>query len=582
MTVIVPFKADHMAVGLNLNGEGRNLKFGAIIDGDAARYIPREGIETGESGYKRLVTIGTGAKVDDLFGGESVLTKALWAKSGTKIHHSVQKVGVAHDSGLTLTATERNFFLEGRNGDVFTFNQVDSPVRLATASLLSDTDDDTGSLNVGAGTIDKFAATGSGNINGSSVTYSGKSGGTLTGLSGIPSGGVKTGDIFTQSSTPATFAIAKGTCGMIVEGSMIVAGVLGTENVAYYGAPSNLDNPEFLWDFTDNGAGAKIFENPIVAMLKGETLSYFIGAGFIESTLGFDIATNVLRTDNVSRSLGAYNARSVAVMGGKPVLLGKNRCIPVDIVLNDAAIPSAKVDEDFDLPIRPWLEQLDAEGQEDSAILDYDSTTSLLTIGGKINGQFRIRRFDARDKLKAFTPEDIRPVRSYTFFDGKSYFGNNTVDKVYLDNNGFTNDGFAIRHRWRTSRMEDKKGRREVYLNFLELDGFMSKGCVWTVKIYVDGNFTIPAYTVVLDDSSITSKRGLALGQRTPGLATPGGFASIIPTKKFPFKETIDLTGLSGEDFSIELVCSKLAAYMQWKSFLMEGDGIKFKSRDRF
>lgn len=578
MTQRIEFSAPSLSVGFDLNGEGRNLKNGTLIDGSALRYIRKEGFELGPCGYRNIVSLGTSAKVDTLFGSKSQLSKSLWSKSGTKLFNTVQIEGKKYTVGLTLTTTERNFMIEAENGDIFTFNQIDAPARVATAALTADTASDVGVLTVGTGMIDKFAASGTVYVRGSPVTYSGKSGGTLTGLTGIPAGGVVTGDLLTQTTTPSTFAIAKGTCGMIVEGAMLVGGVKGFENVLYQSAPANDDNTQFLWDFTDNGATASILENPITAAIKGTSVGYIFSDSSIKATTGYDLTTNVLRIDDVTQLFGAYNPRCVANVGGRAFALGKNRLVPLNFYIDQSAAQKTGIDENFDTPIRPWIEQFDTDNSG-HAFLDYNSVKGLVTIAGKIDGRLSIRRFDARDGIKLFTPEDVRPARCYTSFDGTSYFGNNSTDKVYIDNEGFTNDGYPIVHRARTSRMEAGK---ETLLDVLKLDGFMSNSCETTLNLYVNGNFDTAAYTLVIDDSFITSAAGQPIGNRTRGLFMPGGDTSEIPTLKFPFKADIDLTGLSGDDFSLEFIVTKLGAFLQLKSFIMEGDGIRFQSIDRF
>lgn len=580
MTQRVTFDAPSLSVGFDLNGEGRNLKTGTLIDGAAFRYIRKEGFVMGTCGYRSIATLGTAKKVDSMFGASAALTKSLWVKSDTSMFHTLEDEGKKYTIGVSLTSTEKNFLLEGRNGDIFTFNQIDSPLRIASARLTVDTDDSSGVLTVGTGMIDKFSATGTVYVRGSPVTYSGKSGGTLTGLSGIPSGGVKTGDLLTQTSTPSTFSIAKGTCGMIIEGSMLVGGALGYENVIYQSAPSNDDNPEFLWDFNDNGANATVLDNPMTAMIRGTKFGYVLGESFILSVAGYDIVTNILQIDDVTTGFGAYNQNCVANVGGRMLAFGKNRLIPTSLFLSGQASIQANIDENFDTPVRPWLEQMDTTGQDESAFLSYNPSTGLLTVGGKIDGQLRVRRFDARDGVKLFTPEDQRPARVYTHFDGNSYFGaNSTSGKVYIDNDSLTNDGFPILHQARTSRME---AGREVLLDVLKIDGFMSMGCEHTLSIYVDGMFDAPIYSIVIDDSFIISTQGQPQGNRTRGSFVPGGDVTEDIQLKFPFRADIDLTGLSGEDFSIDWLMSTLAGFLQIKSFILEGDGIRFRSTDRY
>lgn len=578
----VNFEAPHMAVGLD-ESTPRNMKFGALSGGYSARYIRKTGIASGPGYTSWQSALGSGVQVDDMFGGRNAFLKTLWGKSGTKVYQNLNNQNLAYDIGMSVTAAERQAFLEARNGDILTFNQTDSPTRIATAKLtVVVTDLTTGTMIVGTGYIDKFAVSGTVYVRGVAYTYSGVSATALTGLGGgpLPAGGLAVDDLITQVTTPTSFAAAKGTCGMFLEGSTLIAGVKGREDVIYIGAPATFDNPEYAYDFANNGASAKVMENPVVGMIKGNNLGYILGHNWVQSTTGFDVDTGVLVTNPVSDTYGIYNSRCVVNMGGRVAFLGEGRLIPLDLVLNTAGVSQGKPDEGFDLPIRPWLAQFDpAVDQRNVALLEYDIARSWLSITGSINGVARTRIFDTNEGVKAFTPEDIRPMRCHAYYDGQSYFGSNSTDKVFLNYTGLTNNGFPILHRFTSGIMEAKRTGQEVLSKVLRFDGFMSANALFTLNVYLDG-VTMPAYTIDLTDSLITSTIGVAIGTRCPGINLIGGGDETV-NLAYPFVAEIDLNGLSGQQWKLEWECSSLAAYLEIDSFILEGDGTRFTSNDR-
>lgn len=577
------FDAPHMAVGLDLNSPN-NLKYGAIHDGSSARYVRKTGIYTGP-GYREVADLATGQPIDDLFGSKNDVFKTLWAKSNTNVYHSVHNVSTGYGVGLSLTASERLFFLEQSNGDVFGFNQTDTPFRLATGVLQATlTDLATGEINVGSGTINKFAASGTVYMNGVSYTYGAKSATSLTGLGGgpLPSGGLPVGTLVTQSSNPATMVdlagnAVKGTCGMELEGCMLIAGIKGTESIIRISAPSTLDNEEFFYDFQANGASAKVMPNPVTAMIKGVGRGYVFGESYVHAATGFDAASGILLTTPISQDVGAYNPRCVIAVGGKVFFFGKKRFTPINLTLQPDGITSSQIDDNFDYPIQPWLATLD-DDQSDSAVLEYDETNGLISITGKVGGSLQTYLYDDTNGIEAYLPRETRPLRCHTFFDGKSYFGSNTTDKVYQNHIGRTNDGIAIAHRWRTGRMETND-RKEGFPDILKFSGYMTSACEFTVNIYASGS-SAAVFSEDFDDSIITSSIGRPIGLRGIGSSQVGGDPSA-PTLVYPYEVEVELTGIQGYDFEVEWVCNKLGAFLQVNPMLMDGKDSRLASRDR-
>lgn len=581
MTSPVLWQAKHMAVGLDESGS-RNLPDGTITDGASVRFIKKTAIHTGP-GYRRTCTIGGGAKVDDLFGSSMQTFKTLWGKTGTRIAHNLQNDDAPYTVGLTLTAAQRQAFLEVRNGDLLTFNQVDSPSRIAV-STVSAINSGAGTFSVRVGDGGKFIS-GTVYIRGIAVTGGTLSTDSYSGCSGLTAA-MAVGDLVTQTSQPSSFALGKGTCGMFMDGSTLIAGIKGREDVIYTSAPATFDNPEYAYDLAGHGASAKVMQNPVVAMIKGSSLGYIFGTNWCESTPGFDLETGILQSFPVSPVHGAYNARCVVNMGGRAAMLGEGRFIPIDIKLDPQGNPVGKPDDTFDGPIRPWLESFDPSSEQvDAALVQYDVFRGLVSITGSVNGAIETKLFDSRKGVEAFLPKEIRPMRCHVFFDGNSYFGSNSVDKVFQNHVTLTNNGFPILHKWRTGWLESfaktgKKGKQQVLLDYLAFNGYMSEANEFTVNIYRDGNTDTPVYSIDLDDSLITSSSGIALGTRNVGVNLLGGGGEAV-TLAYRFQADIDLNGIEGESFMIEFVCAKLGGFLQQEDFIMEGQGIRLTNQDR-
>lgn len=587
------FYAPHMAVGLDLNGK-TNLPYGAISGGYSARYIRNTGIYTGP-GYRNIADLGTNLPIDMLYGSKHAILKRLWGKSDVTIFHSIDTVSTGYNIGVALTTSgERSFFLEQGNGDLFHFNQTDSPYRIACAFntiIINDTDV---TITIGTENIDKFANSGTVYCRGNAISYTGRNtgSGTLTGVTGIQAGGHPAYSLITQTSQPSTMSTIKATCGMELEGSMLVAGVKGSEEFVRWSAPSTIDHEEYFYDFTGNGASAKQMPGPVTAMVKGINRSYIFGNKFIAATSGFDVKTGVLSTQPVTDNYGAYNPLCVVDMDGVAACLGQKRLIPININLSPNGSPAtsdgvqqgtsqgSSLDETFDVPIQPWLSSFD-DDQGDYAMLEYNSTEKLLTISGLVNGVLETRVFQNQKGVRAFTPTESRPSRVFCFHEGKSYFGSNSTSTVYRNHYGMTNDGVEIIHQWSTGRMQTKASGLlyDEDLTDFNYKGYMSEDCEYTLEIFINGSAT-PSFTQEFDDSSITSTSGIPIGTNGVGTHLLAGDSEEL-VYAYPFDVSPEVLGLSGNDFEVRWTCSKLGAFLQINSMIMNGQLMRLQVQNR-
>lgn len=540
-------KADRMDKGLNLNSD-RNLDYAEISNGASLRFEHGAGIMTGP-GFQKTAQPVADVGYDGSIEANRVRATG-WVKLGTKIQYT-HDGSTFYDTGVTVTADKVQGFLEQGNGDILTSNQTDSPLRFAVGkaqAIILDTDV---TINVGTVYINKFAASGTVYIRGDAISYSGRNtgAGTLTGVTGIVSGGHPIDSLVVQSSNPSTWVEEKGTILLNFESRMLVMNVLGREEVVYYSAIEDLANPEFFYDFDGNGAYQKIMPGKVTAGITGVGGGYIILESGIQKVLGFDPASGALLTQEISSSYGAYNQKCVADMDGVVAFLGRKRLIPITLTLDPTAETAPFLGEEFDKNIRPWLESHDDPDDQADAYLKWDSTQKILKIGGIVDGALETYVYDRQNP--GFLPKESRSVGTSLMINGKSYFGDRDNGNFYEDDIGRTNNGAAMGHFITTGRIEFDKGRRYMKGQYLSYEGWMTKGTFHTLRVYIEGS-SVASYDQEFSwEDLITSESGRPIGLRGVGLSTPGGDVGGDVTV-YPYENDIIIRGLNGDDFRIE------------------------------
>jgi len=401
-------------------------------------------------------------------------------------------------------------------------------------------------------------------INGTGYLYTAKSGTQLTGCTEFAAG-IPANTIITQTSNPSTFPAAyNGTFMFDLESRLFTGGRLHYENILSYSAPEDAANSQYFYDFQGNGAYQRIFTGKLTGGIKGIGRAYLFTNNQTFQATGIDVATGALIVQPISQNYGAYNPRCIVDMEGTVAFLGKKRLIPINLQLAVAGGSAPSLGLDFDLAIRPWLSALDDDGDQTDAKLHYDKTNQILKITARRNGVLETRVFDRANG--AFLPSEIRSVKSYSMFNGKSYFGHFSNGKIYRDDYGLTNDGLPIYHAWSTGEIENDKGRQYMQGHSIEYSGFMSKGSEHTFNIYVDGS-TTASYSQVFNDSLITDLEGVSLGSfPIPYNAIAG--SQDVP-KVFQFKNNVLLIGISGESFRLEWTVIKEGVYFKVSDFVL-------------
>lgn len=557
-----------MDLGVNLNA-ARNLKLGELAEGLSIRFERGSGVYTGP-GYLAVTTIGS-ATVDGMYATKTF--RALWVKTGTVLRYATDPdSGTFYDTGLTLTTATDTWFQEGGDGDLFVFNQTDTPVRIAIATITSAITAASTEITVGADYIGKFAASGTVLINGDSIAYTGVNATQLTGVTGIQAGGHAVNSIIIQTSNPSTWVEEQGLFSFELESRFCIGGEVGFENQLSASAPATDANVAYFYDFDANGTVVHFYPHNLTAGMSSMGRAFVFGESAAWQVTGFDLSTGGFLTNQISSSAGAYNPRCVADVDGTVVCFGNGRVMPISIkISSDTEVPS--LNEAFDERLRPWLDNLQSHGDQSRAYLSYDPVQKLLKVGGMVQGGgLETRVFDIQNGSPV--GYEIRPGSASAMFDGKRYFGG-TTGGIYRDDYLRTNNAIGITHQWRTGRMEYDRGRRPMQFITVEYDGFMSTACEHTLRAYIDGS-SEASFDEDYTDSLITSSSGTALGSRGVGTGLLGGDAEV---SVFPYKNTVLLVGLFGEDIQLEWEVLKDGAYLQVNNMRVVADVLRLSDR---
>ncbi len=414
-------------------------------------------------------------------------------------------------------------------------------------------------------------------INGTGYMYTAKSNGQLTGVPAFASG-IAVNTHVIQFSRPTTFpSTYNGTFMFDLDSRLYTGGRLHFENNLYGSAPEDISNPQFFYDFQGNGAVSRVFTGKLTGGIKGIGRAYIFTNDQCFQFTGVDPVTGGTLLEPVSQNYGAYNPRCIVDMEGTVAFFGKKRLIPIEIQLAASGGSAPALGLLFDDRIKPWLSSLDDDADQADAKLHYDKTQQILKIQARRNGVLETYVHDR--SANSFLPAEIRPAKSFSMFNGKSYFGHVSNGIIYHDDYGLTNDGIAIYHAWATGEIEDEKGRKYMQGYFLSYNGKMTMGCEHTVKVYIDGS-TIPSYNQTFTDSLITSSVGEAIGGfsiPSSGAIGGSGDAPLV----YPFRNEILLIGISGESFRVEWTVSKEGVYMKVSDFEIQAYEMKHNQRLR-
>lgn len=549
------------AGGLDLTSGPENLAPEQLTVAENVRFSKAGGCYT-RLGFEQKADVGTSAKVDTIFTMPEY--DVMFCKSGTKILQSLNGT-TWYDIGVTRTASEREFFY-AYGKSVFATNKTDSFLRIAVSTLAT---------SITGASTDIVVRTGDGSnftngaaviyIEGDEIDYNGVTTDTLGSVTNI-SASHAAGTIITQTSTPS--GAPKGSCISELDGSLLVGGVSADPNVIHFSAPATEANPEFIYDFSANGAGKKRMPEAVNNLTKAAGIVVVGMDEGIDYAYAFDIDTGALLTRNLTKSHGIPNAFAVAYIENNTFAVYTGRRILLVVadadgvrIIDDPFKPKSA----FDYAVRKRLQELD----DDQALsfVHFDPTQRELS--ASVLKSSIAQELIANIDLGTWSIDTGKPFSCKTNFKFRVYVGADDDDKIYLENEGTTDNTQPIPHRIVSPiYTQDDKRISSDYLSFL-FGGLINATGSFTLRIYVNGVLAITeeiAATDMISAGLMSLSTGVPIGSGTVGAETIG--SSGTTPEAYAFTYPLEFL-LSGERFQVE-----------WEIYQAGDEGTSLELRD--
>lgn len=326
-------------------------------------------------------------------------------------------------------------------------------------------------------------------------------------------------------TTPDTLTSVTGTCISELEGSMLV----GSGNVIKYSAPSTEANPEYFYDFTGNGAGSKLMPSTVVCLKAGAGVVLVGMAKGLAYAYAFDLDTGALLTRDLQDqdNHGTPSAHCVSYVGNNTfvVFTGRRALLVVGDAAGVRVVDNLFNDkQSFDYPVLGDFQQ--ADDDQAAAWTHFNPTTKQLYVSYLQNGISRIKVCDMTSG--AWSDDTGKPYACMVNWKFRAYAGDDSDDKVYLDDEGTTDNAIPIRHRITLPVLT--LGDTTAEWHGAKYSGLLSGLGAYTQRVYVNGGRDSLEEDVtaedLIDQGLMGTGTGVPLGSGTVGAETVGSGGS--------------------------------------------------------
>lgn len=369
-------------------------------------------------------------------------------------------------------------------------------------------------------------------------------------------------------TTPDNLTAITGSCISELDGSMLI----GSGNTVKYSAPSTEANPEFFYDFSANGAGVKLMPSTVNALKAGSGIVLIGMARGIAYAYAFDIDTGALLTrDLVNQdNLGVPTAWCISQVGENTFVAFTGR--RALLIVADAG--GVRVIENlfnekqsFDYPVLSDF----AAGDEDQSLAwtHFNPTTKQLYISYVKDGISRIKVCDMTSG--AWSEDTGKPYGCMVNWKFRAYAGDDSDDKIYLDDEGTTDNTIPIRHRL----VFPIFNLGDVTADWLmcRYSGLLSGNGAYTQRILVNGGRDTLEEDVtaqdLIDAGLMDTSSGIPLGSGTQGAETIGSGGNS--PEGFKFRYPWELL-FSGEQAQVEIEIIDEGTQMELRKFSLSGE----------
>lgn len=531
--------ARHYGKGVNLTSGAENLPPEVLTVAENVRFNGEGGAFT-RKGFELKADLATSAKVDTIHTHEPY--SVMFCKSGTKIFQSLNGT-TWYDIGVTRTAGEREFFFS-YGKDVYATNKTDSFLRIVVSTLATAITGSSTEIDVRTGDGDSFTnGAAVVYIEGDSINYTAVSSNQLTTVTNIATNHA-VGTIITQTSTPS--GAPKGVCIGELEGSLLVGGVSTNPASLYYSGASTTADPQFAYDFTDNGAGAKLMPSDVTA-LGSVTGGVIIGTKKgIHYADQFEVDTGGLLTRELSRVHSVPNAFCIAQADKRTYIFTGKRILPLIVDQDGVRIEDYpnQPERNLDYPVRSFLTALDED--QSLSFVHFDPVNAELTFSVLKDGISQ--EIVYQEDIGAWSIDKGKTFSCKTNFQGRVWAGSDNTDEVYLDHELTTDNGIPILHRILSAvyTVDDKRASSE-YLK-MTYGGLLSAVGEFSFRIYVNSLLALEeAVTAedLINKGLMSLSSGVPLGSGLLGAETLGSGGDSPDVFRFTYPYEMLLAGES-------------------------------------
>lgn len=515
-------------------------------------------------GFTQVTDLGTSAKVDDC------VTLPIWDvsfwKSGTTIRYGYKTdidAGISYATGLTRTATEKDF-LYAHERNVYATNETDAYTRIAVSRLSAvNSGASTFSLSTGDG---DFFASGTVIIRGISVTGGTLTGDAMAGATGLTAA-MAIGDIVIQTATPT--GAPKGYCMAELEGSALV----GRGDSVFASLPVTDREPELFDDFVvANGATSKRLSGRVRCIKSGLKVALIGMLNGMDVAPGYEPNSGGLLTSPLSRVHGVPNNRCIVEMDNKfAILTNEGRIL---IALNGLngfeLIDNPDTRQNFDYPIAGYIKKNKEQTDNSQNFLHYNPLSKALKITILMKNGLT-EDIVCQTDIGAWSIDDSKNIRCRLNLQGSEYAGDDSDDKIYQDDYGYTDNGAPIVSRITTGRL--RLGRKGVTGDYLMLNygGVLSENGQFTQRII--HNDVIDEEIIMAEDliadGQMTITPSVSLGEGEMGAETIGGEGS--ETEVYGFNIPYEMM-VEGEYVQLEWEISDEGSKAEFRFFELSGE----------
>lgn len=529
------------------------------------RFTEEGGVRN-RDGITQMVDLATSAKVDD--GCTLKKYEVSFWKSGTGIYIATRaqlEVGNAYSIGATRTASEKDFLFP-HDSDVYATNTTDSFLRIAVAKAtvaIADVDvtitvDDVGQFASGGGTV---------YINGDAISYTGVGATTLTGVTGIQTGGHAINSIITQTTTIS--GAPKGYCMGELEGS----GLVGKGSLLYGSLPSTDQNPEYFYDFTvTSGATIKRLSGDIKCIKSGIRVAMIGMLDGIDVSTGFEPNTGALLTSPLSRVHGVPNNRCIVEFDNKfAVLTNEGRIlIAMQGQTGFELLDSPDKRQNFDYPVAGYIKENKDSLDNSVNFLHYNPATKILKATILMNTGIT-EDIVCQTDIGAWSIDNSKNIRCRLNLQECEFAGDDSDDKIHKDEYGYTDNSFPIISRITTGKLRlGRKGVTGDYLN-LVYGGVLSENGQFYQRIIhndvIDEELILAENMVANGQMAISETVSFGEGEMgNEQLGGPGSETDVFPFN-FPYEMMFD-----AESVQLEWEISDDGAKAEFRYFDISGE----------